>query len=167
MRGRQPAGGGNDSPGLPRGANASILAASTMPFQLHPRLAAGGFDFGTHGKCRVLLKDNAVFPWFILVPEVDDTITELHQLEATDYASVMFTIRQMSAFVETHFHPDKINVAAIGNIVPQLHIHIVARFASDPAWPGVVWSCDAKSNYGKEEALAIHTAYQLHMPASP
>ena len=112
-------------------------------------LAAGGFDFGPLGKCRILLKDNAVFPWFILVPEVESSITELHELEATDYASVMFTIRQVSEFVEKHFDPDKINVAAIGNIVNQLHIHIVARTTTDPAWPGVVWSCDSKQPYKK------------------
>ena len=131
-----------------------------MAFELNKRLAAGGFDFGALGKCRVLLKDNAVFPWFILVPEVESSITELHELEATDYASVMFTIRQVSEFVEKHFDPDKINVAAIGNIVNQLHIHIVARTTTDPAWPGVVWSCDSKTPYEKETALEIHEAYQ-------
>jgi diadenosine tetraphosphate (Ap4A) HIT family hydrolase len=131
-----------------------------MPFHLNPRLADGGFDFGTLGICRVLLKDNAVFPWFILVPEVDESITELHQLEAADYASVMFTIRQISEFVEKQFTPDKMNVAAIGNIVPQLHIHIVARNQSDPAWPGVVWGCSKKRNYSKAEALVTHEAYQ-------
>ncbi|BDS05715.1 HIT family protein [Oceaniferula spumae] len=131
-----------------------------MSFELNPRLAAGSFDFGTHGRCRVLLKDNTVFPWLILVPEVDESITELHQLEATDYASVMFTIRQISEFVENHFGPDKLNVAAIGNIVSQLHIHIVARHETDPAWPGVVWGCDATEPYDKETALDIHAAFQ-------
>ena len=130
-----------------------------MPFQLNERLAAGGFDFGTLGKCRVLLKDNATFPWFILVPEVDESITELHQLDAADYASVMFTVRQMSEFVDSHFKADKVNVAAIGNIVKQLHIHVVARFENDAAWPGVIWGCPEKRNYGKEDALAIHEAY--------
>lgn len=131
-----------------------------MPFKLNERLAAGGFDFGALGKCHVLLKDNATFPWFILVPEVDESITELHQLEASDYASVMFTVRQISEFMESHFKPDKLNVAAIGNIVSQLHIHIVARYESDPAWPGVVWSSDSKRPYDKEVALDIHSAYQ-------
>lgn len=133
-----------------------------MSFQLNERLAAGGFDFGTLGKCRVLLKDNATFPWFILVPEVGADITELHQLDAPDYASVMFTMRQMSEFVTDHFTPDKVNVAAIGNIVKQLHLHVVARFETDPAWPGVIWGCEIKQNYGKDEALAIHQAYQTH-----
>ena len=133
-----------------------------MSFHLNQRLADGGFDFGTLGNCRVLLKDNAVFPWFILVPEVDENITELHQLEAADYASVMFTIRQISEFVEKQFTPDKTNVAAIGNIVSQLHIHVVARYKTDPAWPSVVWGCSEKKNYTKEEALVIHEAYLRH-----
>ncbi len=131
-----------------------------MPFELNARIAAGGFDFGTLGKCRILLKDNAIYPWFIIVPEVDENITELHQLDAADYTSVMFTIRQISGFIETHFQAEKINVAAIGNIVRQLHIHIVARNETDPAWPGVVWSHDAKKPYTKESAIEIHTAYQ-------
>lgn len=136
------------------------MVDSGMSFALNPRLAAGGFDFGTLGICRVLLKDNATFPWLILVPEVSEDITELHQLDASDFASVSFTIRQISEFMDTQFKPDKINVAAIGNIVRQMHIHIVARYDSDPAWPGVVWACDAKKNYSKEDALAIHQAYQ-------
>lgn len=131
-----------------------------MPFELNPRLAAGGFDFGTLGRCRILLKDNAIFPWFILVPEVEDSVTELHQLDASDYATVMFTVRQISEFMERHFNPDKLNVAAIGNIVSQLHIHIVARTETDPAWPGVVWGSDAEKFYEKEAVLKIHDAYQ-------
>lgn len=133
-----------------------------MSFQLNERLAAGGFDFGTLGKCRVLLKNNAVFPWFILVPQVDESTTEFHQLEPADYSSVMLTVRQVCEFAESHFRPDKINVAAIGNIVRQLHIHVVARYQADPAWPGVVWSCDAKQPYEKQAALLIHEAYQKY-----
>lgn len=135
----------------------------TMPFELNERLAAGGFDFGTLGRCRVLLKDNAVFPWFILVPEVDEQITELHQLDAAEYASIMSTVRQMSEFVDSHFKPDKVNVAAIGNIVRQLHIHVVARYETDPAWPGVIWACSEKKPYDKEKREAIHDAYQQHV----
>ena len=130
-----------------------------MPFTLNERLAASGFDFGSLGKCRILLKNNVVFPWFIIVPEVDSSITELHHLEANDFASVSFTVRQISEFMEIHFEPDKINIGAIGNIVQQLHIHVVARYESDPAWPDVVWASTAKKVYNKEQALDIHTAY--------
>ncbi|GAA5495035.1 hypothetical protein Rhal01_01205 [Rubritalea halochordaticola] len=130
-----------------------------MAFTLHPRLEKGCFDFGKLDNCRVLLKNNATFPWFIIVPEVDDSITELHKLEAHDFAAVSFVIRQMSAFVDAYFHPDKINIASIGNQVSQLHIHIVARFESDPAWPGVVWASDAKKPYEPEQAARINAAY--------
>lgn len=131
-----------------------------MPFELNSRLAKGGQDFGKLGICRVLLKNNALFPWLILVPEVDSDLTELHQLEASDFASVCFTIRQMSEFLQVHFEPKKINVASIGNIVSQMHIHVVARTESDPAWPGVVWACDQKQTYTTEEVIAIRSSYE-------
>lgn len=136
-----------------------------MPFTLNERLAKGGYDFGTLGICRILLKDNSVFPWFVIVPEVEGTITELHELSASDYASVSFTIRQLSAFIDEYFQPDKVNVGAIGNIVRQLHIHIIARYETDPAWPGVVWSNPEKAPYQKERALEIHKAFQSYFPA--
>lgn len=129
------------------------------PFALHPRLAAGSFDYGKLGICRVLLKDNALFPWFILVPEVESSIIELHQLEPDDYSSVCATIRQVSGFVQEHFNADKINVAAIGNQVSQLHIHVIARHTTDPAWPGVVWSHPEKQAYEIHAAQEIHQAY--------
>lgn len=128
-------------------------------FSLHPRLEAGSFDFDKLGICRVLLKNNSLFPWFILVPEVDASIIELHQLEASDFASVCFTIRQLSEFVQNQFNADKINVATIGNQVSQLHIHVIARYTTDAAWPGVVWSHDGKQLYQKEDVLEIHQAY--------
>jgi len=133
-----------------------------MSFSLNERLAGGGIDFGKHGLCRVLLKNNATFPWFILVPEVDDHIIELHQLDSDDYDSVMHSIREVSEFVESHFKPDKINVAAIGNVVPQLHIHVVARYEKDPAWPDVIWGYSEKKAYKKNEIATIQKAYQSY-----
>lgn len=134
-----------------------------MPFILHERLHAGGIDFGSHGKCKILLKKNAAFPWFILVPKVEGHIADLHQLEITDYESVMQTIREISQFMESHFKPDKINVAAIGNIVPQLHIHIVARYQTDPAWPDVIWGHDERKAYQANDIELIKKAYD-HYP---
>lgn len=130
-----------------------------MPFSVHERLHAGGIDFGMQGKCHILLKKNAVFPWFILIPEVENHIVDLHQLETADYQSVMQTIREISRFVESHFKPDKINVAAIGNIVPQLHIHIVARYKTDPAWPDVIWGHEEKKAYQADDVEIIKNAY--------
>lgn len=134
-----------------------------MPFSLNERLKAGGIDFGRHGLCRVLLKNNAVFPWFIVVPEVDDEITELHQLDQDDYDSVMQTVREISLFVQSHFKPDKLNVAAIGNIVSQLHIHVVARFETDPAWPDVIWGNAEKRAYENDAIGALREAYRHYI----
>lgn len=116
-------------------------------FTLHERLAAGSADLGTHGICRVLLKNNAHFLWLLLVPEVAESVTELHHLTEEQYASVTSSIRTISAFVEQNFPVDKLNVAAIGNQVSQLHIHIVGRRKDDVAWPGVVWACSEKQAY--------------------
>jgi diadenosine tetraphosphate (Ap4A) HIT family hydrolase len=129
-----------------------------MAFSLHPRLAAGGFAIGRIAACRLLLKNNALFPWFLLVPEVDDGAEDLHQLAPDRYAEVMAALRQVSAFVAEHFRPEKLNVACIGNQVRQMHIHIVGRATGDPAWPGTVWAFDGKQCYTDEEVSRIKDA---------
>ena len=129
-----------------------------MSFTLHPRLAAGGHDLGRIGGCRLLLKNNALFPWLLLVPEVADGIEDLHQLEIARYTEVMDAVRQVSEFVSRHFRPDKLNVACIGNQVRQMHIHIVGRSSGDPAWPGTVWAFDGKQAYTEAEIRAIQAA---------
>lgn len=131
-----------------------------MTFTLHPRLAAGTSELGRLCGCRVLLKHNALFPWLILVPEVADGIEDLHQLDAEQYAGVTHAIREVSTFVSAHFHPDKLNVACIGNQVRQMHIHIVGRGESDPAWPGVVWSYSGREEYQPERIAGIHEAWK-------
>jgi diadenosine tetraphosphate (Ap4A) HIT family hydrolase len=129
-----------------------------MSFSLHPRLAAGGFEIGAIGGCRFLLKNNALFPWFLLVPEVEDGIEDLHQLPESPYVEVMTTVRRVSQFVSEHFQPEKLNVACIGNQVRQMHIHIVGRSSQDPAWPGTVWAFDGKSAYSDTEVSQIIAA---------
>jgi len=123
----------------------------SAPFTLHERLARGSHDVGVHGICRVLLKDQAHFPWVLLVPEVDAAVTELHQLSAEQYDAVCRSMRIFSAGMARWPGVEKVNVAAIGNQVAQLHIHIVGRHAADIAWPGVVWSCAEKKAYAPEE----------------
>ena len=129
-----------------------------MAFSLHPRLAAGGFDLGQIGGCRLLLKNNALFPWFLLVPEVEAGIEDLHQLDPMHYDQVMAALRSVSEFVSHHFHPEKLNVACIGNQVRQMHVHIVGRSAADPAWPGTVWAFDGKQPYTEQEIVRIKHA---------
>ena len=128
-----------------------------MAFEIHPRLAAGGFEIGRLGGCRLLLKDNALFPWFLLIPEVED-IEDLHQLPPGTFEEVMLAMRQVSEFVASYFQPEKINVACIGNQVRQMHLHIVGRSPEDPAWPGTVWAHDGKKPHTDEEVEKIRAA---------
>lgn len=120
-------------------------------FSLHERLARGSVDLGVHGICRVLLKDQAYFPWVLLVPEVAAGVTELHQLAQEQYKAVCESIRVFSAGMAAWPGVEKVNVAAIGNQVAQLHIHIVGRHSGDAAWPGVVWSFGEKMAYDAGE----------------
>ncbi len=125
-----------------------------MAFEIHPRLAAGSHEIGRMNACRLLLKDNAIFPWLLLVPEVEG-IEDLHELPEGTYAEVMAALRRVSGFVASHFQPEKLNVACIGNQVRQMHLHIVGRSGGDPAWPGTVWSFSGKESYsvGKRDEI--------------
>lgn len=130
-----------------------------MSFTLHSRLIVGSVELGRLSGCRVLLKNNALFPWCILVPEVDEGIEDLHQLAPERFAEVMDAVRWVSQFVAEHFSPLKLNVACIGNQVRQMHLHIVGRSEGDPAWPGVVWSFDRKRDYTAAEISVIADAW--------
>ncbi len=105
--------------------------------KLHSRLADDCHLLGEIDGSRLLLHRNAMLPWFILVPATHHT--ELHELEMTFYQQIMTTVHSLSGFVKQQFEADKINIATIGNQVPQLHIHIIGRHRDDPYWPGVVW----------------------------
>lgn len=128
-----------------------------MTFELNPRLAAGGFEIGRIGGCRLLLKNNTLFPWFLLVPEVEG-IEDLHELPPGQFEEVMLAMRRVSEFVASYFQPEKLNIGCIGNQVRQMHIQIVGRSPKDPAWPGTVWAFDGKAEYPLEEAEAITAA---------
>jgi diadenosine tetraphosphate (Ap4A) HIT family hydrolase len=136
-----------------------------MDFQLHPRLAAGGSEIGRIGGCILLLKNNAIFPWFLLVPEVDG-IEDLHQLPPGRYEEVLAAVRRVSEFVVNYFQPDKLNVASIGNQVRQMHIHVVGRSPEDPAWPGTVWAFDGRRAYTDEENEKIRAAARVFLGLS-
>lgn len=111
-----------------------------MPgFALHPQLAADCHRVGRLGLSQVLLHRNAAVPWLILVPEVRAGVTELHQLDADQRRALDAEIDMLSRYLKQAHGVRKINVAAIGNLVPQLHVHVVGRHPGDPCWPGVVW----------------------------
>lgn len=119
-------------------------------FKLNERLAADTVLVRPLTLCQVLCMNNRIWPWLILVPARPD-VTEIHHLPSSDRALLMEEVAQVSSAVETLFRPDKLNVAAIGNVVPQLHVHIVARRCDDPAWPNPVWGSGIGEPYGPGE----------------
>jgi diadenosine tetraphosphate (Ap4A) HIT family hydrolase len=123
-------------------------------FTLDPRLSADALPVGDLGLCSVLLVDDARFPWFMLVPRRSDLV-ELTDLAETDAASLMDEIRLATRVMIDLAKPDKVNVGALGNIVPQLHVHVVGRFRSDPAWPGPVWGFETRRPYPDHAAAAL------------
>jgi diadenosine tetraphosphate (Ap4A) HIT family hydrolase len=107
-------------------------------FALHPRLAADTAFIADWPLSRVLLMNDARFPWLVLVPRREGAI-ELHDLAAPERALLVEEIARASAALKQFTGAAKINVGALGNIVSQLHAHVVARKPGDAAWPGPVW----------------------------
>ncbi len=108
-------------------------------FQLHPTLEADTILIGDLPLCRLLLMNNANFPWLILVPRRGG-LRELFDLGPHEYAEACQEIRMVAEKLSAHTKAYKMNIAALGNIVPQLHIHIIARSQNDAAWPQPVWN---------------------------
>ena len=105
-------------------------------------------------KCsQILLLNNALVPWFILVPETD--VYEFYELDKDMQQNVLQEINDLSVFLKTEFKVDKLNVATIGNIVQQLHIHVIGRRRDDYCWPNVVWGNKEKRAYSEEEIEII------------
>ena len=121
-----------------------------MPFVLHPILARDTVEVARLSLCRVLLMKDRRFPWLLLVPEREGP-REIHELSAADRAQLIEEIACAGEVLSRIFTPDKLNVGALGNIVPQLHVHVVARTAADPAWPGPVWGSGPAVPYEESE----------------
>ena len=103
--------------------------------------------------CSIRLIDNAKFPWIILIPK-QKNITDISELNSTDQMLLMKEIVHCSKLMKKIFKTKKLNVEKIGNIVPQLHIHIIARFTKDSTWPLSVWVVE-KKNYSKKKIIVI------------
>ena len=100
------------------------------------------------------MKNNALFPWFILVPEVEG-VEDPHELPLERYQEVMLAVREVSGFVSAYFKPEKLNTGCIGNQVRQMHFQIVGRSNGDPVWPGTVGGYERKESYPEERAREI------------
>lgn len=116
-----------------------------IPFSLHPRLAADTIVLGRLPLCLCLLMNDAQFPWLILVPQKND-LREIFELSEADQIQLLRESSWLSARLSHGFKADKINIGALGNMVPQLHVHHIARFTQDAAWPAPVWGkCPAQA----------------------
>ncbi|HYM19014.1 MAG TPA: HIT domain-containing protein [Micropepsaceae bacterium] len=129
-----------------------------MSFVLHPRLMADTAVVIDWTLSRVLLMNDKRFPWLILVPRRVG-VSEIFELDEPARGQLMAEIARagehLKAWGKTRGCGDKINVANIGNMVPQLHVHVVARAKGDPAWPGTVWNAGTAVPYGAAELSRV------------
>jgi diadenosine tetraphosphate (Ap4A) HIT family hydrolase len=123
-------------------------------FSLDGQIAADTSPLLEWPLCRVLLMEDANYPWLILVP-ARPGLVELHDMNATDRAALMEEIATASKVLKEFSGADKINVAAFGNMVAQLHVHVIARRKTDPAWPRPVWGAAPRQAYLPAEKAAL------------
>jgi diadenosine tetraphosphate (Ap4A) HIT family hydrolase len=131
-----------------------------MNFQLHPRLQQDCITIGRFELCRLLMMNDSQYPWFILVPEISN-LTELYQLDKTQREMLMEESCYLAENLAKLFQADKMNIANIGNMVAQLHIHHIVRYQTDNAWPAPVWGRFAAVPYTeaqREERVSQVTA---------
>jgi|TARA_B110000977_G_scaffold126885_1_gene162184 diadenosine tetraphosphate (Ap4A) HIT family hydrolase len=133
-------------------------------FQLDHRLEADTQLLGAFPLSLLLLSKDANYPWCILVPQRED-IREIYQLNEADRQQLLDESCLVAETLNKLFAGDKINVAAIGNMVPQLHMHHVVRFKTDAAWPGPVWGAVAAATYPQQ--LLTETAERIVTALAP
>lgn len=123
-------------------------------FILHSKLAADTFEVLSLEVSQLLLMNDARYPWLILVPQVSG-MRDLHNLSTKQYQAVTQEIVQVSEVLESLAQAHKMNVGALGNMVPQLHIHIIARQTNDAAWPAPVWGVGEAQPYSQDAAKTL------------
>lgn len=132
-------------------------------FALHPRLAADCFVVGRFDLSLLLLMNDARYPWFILVPQRPG-VSEIHHLSGALRQQLMSESAALSEALAEGFSADKINIAALGNVVSQLHVHHIARYRSDPAWPAPVWGRFPAIHYADDTQHAVMQRLIAHLP---
>jgi len=136
---------------------------NTASFSLHPQLAQDCFVLGKFDLSLLLLMNDSQYPWFILVP-MRENIREIHHLSEDEQQQLMRESSTLAQAIEHAFQADKINVAALGNMVPQLHMHHIARFKEDAAWPKPVWGLLPAKPYTKDELPIVSHHIKAHLP---
>ena len=123
-------------------------------FTLHPQIIQDTLDVGDLPLSRLRLMNDATYPWLILVPRRAD-IVEIIDLVPDERVQLMTEISQVSQVLKAETKCDKLNVAALGNMVRQLHIHVIARFGTDMAWPRPVWGQNQAVSYSEKQSSEL------------
>jgi diadenosine tetraphosphate (Ap4A) HIT family hydrolase len=130
-----------------------------MTFELHPNLARKIFVTDLP-LCTILMEDEQQYPWLFLVPRRAH-ISRIMELTQEDQLQLLKELDLVQNVMWKEFQPTQLNVAAIGNKTPQLHVHVIARYLHDPAWPGTVWDHPVKTPY--DPARKQHVLEQLRL----
>jgi diadenosine tetraphosphate (Ap4A) HIT family hydrolase len=128
-------------------------------FTLSPRLKDDTVEVASLALCAVLLMKDRTIPWLILVPKREG-VREVYELDKDDRAALMEEITLASRVIGALYSPFKINIGALGNLVPQLHIHVIGRFENDRAWPGAIWGASGAKPYAEEELLRVAREFE-------
>lgn len=123
-------------------------------FSLDPRLATDSTPLVDLALCAVRLMEDARYPWLVLVPRRPDVV-EILDLPVPDQALLWDEVRLCAAALGRAVRPDKLNIAALGNVVAQLHVHVIARFTADDAWPRPVWGVHPARPYEAADRAAL------------
>lgn len=123
-------------------------------FELHPDLKRDGIVMGQFPLSLVLLINDSAYPWFVLVPQRSG-IKDAIDLEPADYQQLSEESRLFSIAIKQIFSAEKLNIAALGNMTPQLHVHHIVRSSSDTAWPNPIWGFQPLTAYEAEEIISI------------
>jgi diadenosine tetraphosphate (Ap4A) HIT family hydrolase len=121
-----------------------------MTFQLNSKLAADSFHLGDLPLCQLRLMNDQRFFWLLLIPRLPDAV-EITDLNTADYQQLWLEVRHLSEIIKPLLQADKLNIATLGNMVPQLHLHLVARFKNDAAWPNPIWGVGTATPYSSED----------------
>lgn len=134
----------------------------SQDFELHPTLAADTFEIGDLPLCRVLLMNDARYPWLILVPRQSES-TEVWQLSDEDQQQLLRESNLIAEKLANLLEPDKLNIASIGNKVSQLHLHHIARFEGDDVWPEPVWGRGERLTYPSATRDEVIAAFRQQL----
>lgn len=131
-------------------------------FSVHPQLEQDCYTLGDGVLSRILLMNDSRFPWLILVPRLVD-LRDLHDVPNESRSVLFEEIDATSRCVQNLINADKVNVAALGNQVPQLHVHVIGRLTSDEAWPGPVWGVGTPVPYSEDQLSRIKKSVERYM----